>query len=273
MSCQPPFIEPLILLYRGTTSEVDRRVLHMLQLFEGYRKISIASVMRYWNASGVLGIGGKSLDALTSLDPQKTFATCQSYPLHRKLRGWGKIATDPEEGEELYDPVFVMGLFIASMHEGMRGLDWVEVLRSNVLGLTVCGLSSRDREVRNVASYALAKTMSLIEVSASCIRKQGVVNEVHRPLVFLNERNSYTPFDFFDMLFLRQHLVYQYSLHSFSLTPFAPLRTLLISFILCLLVSYYKDLSSTAKTPHCFMECFTPTEKGGRGKEVGWLDS
>lgn len=172
VSCQPPFIEPLILLYRGTTSEVDRRVLHMLQLFEGYRKISLASVMRYWNASGVLGIGGKSLDALTSLDPQKTFATCQAYPLHRKLRGWGKIATDPEEGEELYDPVFVMGLFIASMHEGMRGLDWVEVLRSNVLGLTVCGLSSRDREVRSVASYALAKTMSLIETTGFFERAQ-----------------------------------------------------------------------------------------------------
>lgn len=143
----------------------------MLQLFEGYRRISIVSIMRYWNANGVLGIGGKSLDALTSLDPQKVFATCQAYPLRRQLRGWGKIATDPEEGEGLYDPVFVMGLFVASMHEGMRGLDWVEVLRSNVLGLTVCGLSSRDKEVRSVASYALAKTMSLIEVSASYIKE------------------------------------------------------------------------------------------------------
>ncbi|OXG21306.1 nucleolar pre-ribosomal-associated protein 1 [Cryptococcus neoformans Tu259-1] len=172
VSCQPPFIEPLILLYRGTTSEVDRRVLHMLQLFEGYRRISIASIMRYWNANGVLGIGGKSLDALASLDPQKVFATCQAYPLRRQLRGWGKIATDPEEGEGLYDPVFVMGLFVASMHEGMRGLDWVEVLRSNVLGLTVCGLSSRDKEVRSVASYALAKTMSLIETTGFFERAQ-----------------------------------------------------------------------------------------------------
>lgn len=144
----------------------------MLQLFEGYRRISIASIMRYWNANGVLGIGGKSLDALASLDPQKVFATCQAYPLRRQLRGWGKIATDPEEGEGLYDPVFVMGLFVASMHEGMRGLDWVEVLRSNVLGLTVCGLSSRDKEVRSVASYALAKTMSLIETTGFFERAQ-----------------------------------------------------------------------------------------------------
>ncbi|KAE8538308.1 hypothetical protein D1P53_005650 [Cryptococcus gattii VGV] len=172
VSCQPPFIEPLVLLYRGTTSEADRRVLHMLQLFEGYRKISIASVMRFWNANGILSIGGKSLDVLTSLDPQKVFATCQAYPLRRQLRGWGKVATDPEEGEGLYDPVFVMGLFIASMHEGMRGLDWVEVLRSNVLGLTVCGLSSRNKEVRNVASYALAKTMSLIETTGFFERAQ-----------------------------------------------------------------------------------------------------
>ncbi|WVQ84141.1 hypothetical protein IAT38_006288 [Cryptococcus sp. DSM 104549] len=175
VSCSSPaFIEPLLALYRGTLSEADRRVLHMFQLFEGYRKVSVASVMRYWSANGVMGGGGKSFDALTSLDAGKVFATCQAYPLRRTLRGWGHPSEDPEEGSEVYDPVFVMGLFIASMHEGMRGLDWVELLRSNVLGLTVCGLASRDVEVRSVAGYALGKAMVMVQKTGFYERPQLV---------------------------------------------------------------------------------------------------
>ncbi|TYJ56309.1 hypothetical protein B9479_003000 [Cryptococcus floricola] len=171
-SCQPPFVEPLVLLYRGTMSEADRRILHMLQLFEGYRKISVASVMRFWSASGVLGIGGKSLDALTSLDPQKVFATCQAYPLRRTLRNWGKKSSNAEDGEDIYDPVFVTALFVASMSEKMHGLDWVEVLRGNAIGLVTCGLASRDKDVRSVSSFTLAKVMSLIEITPFLERTQ-----------------------------------------------------------------------------------------------------
>nr|XP_019014593.1 uncharacterized protein I206_00676 [Kwoniella pini CBS 10737]OCF53374.1 hypothetical protein I206_00676 [Kwoniella pini CBS 10737] len=163
VSCQPNFIEPLVLLYRGTLAESDRLVLNMFQLFEGYRKLSVSSVLKYWSASGVVSTGNRSFDALSSLDPQRVFATCQAYPLRRTLKGTGGNDAKPEDGESLYDPVFVMSLLTYTMCEGnITGLDWVEILRSNVLGLTICGLSSRDKDIRSVAAYALAKAYSLI---------------------------------------------------------------------------------------------------------------
>ncbi|WWC58327.1 uncharacterized protein I303_100867 [Kwoniella dejecticola CBS 10117] len=163
VSCQPNFIEPLVLLYRGTLSKSDRLVLNMFQLFEGYRKLSVSSVLKFWSASGIVGSGNRAFDALTSLDPQKVFATCQAYPLRRTLRGTGQSDKKSGDDESLYDPVFVMSLLTYTMSEGnLTGLDWVEILRSNVLGLTVCGLASRDKEVRAVAGYALAKAYSLI---------------------------------------------------------------------------------------------------------------
>ncbi|WVR03656.1 hypothetical protein IAU60_000651 [Kwoniella sp. DSM 27419] len=163
VSCQPNFIEPLLMPYRGTMAEADRLILHMFQLFEGYRKISVGSVIKFWSASGVVGNGNRSFDALTSLDPARVFNTCQSYPLRRPLRGPGLSEGNAEDGEAMYDPVFVMGLLISTMAEGtITGLDWVEILRSNAVGLTICGLSSRDADVRSLASYALAKVFHLV---------------------------------------------------------------------------------------------------------------
>ncbi|WWD16337.1 hypothetical protein CI109_100763 [Kwoniella shandongensis] len=166
VSCQPNFIEPLILLYRGTMSEPDRKILHLFQLFEAYRKLSVASILKYWSATGILSAGERSWDALNSLDPQKVFATCQAYPVRRPLRGWGKAHNDrePEAGEGLYDPVFMMSLLASTLGEGTRitGLDWVEILRSNVLGLTICGLSSRDKDIRQLSQFVLSKAFSLI---------------------------------------------------------------------------------------------------------------
>ncbi|WVF66097.1 hypothetical protein IAT40_000836 [Kwoniella sp. CBS 6097] len=163
VSCQPNFIEPLLVLYRGTISEADRLILGILQLFEGYRKISVASILRFWSSNGIVGSGNRSFDALTSLDPAKVFTTCQAYPLRRPLRGHGKQDQVPGEGDNLYDPVFVMGLLTSTMCEGtITGLDWVEILRSNALSLTVCGLSSRDPDIRALSSYTLAKAFGLI---------------------------------------------------------------------------------------------------------------
>ena len=48
--------------------------------------------------------------------------------------------------------------------ETLTGLDWVEVLRSNVLGVAVCALSSRDPGMRDLAGYSLGHTIKIIEV-------------------------------------------------------------------------------------------------------------
>lgn len=166
VSCQPNFVEPLLPLYRGTMSLPDRLILDLLQTFEGVRRISVASILRRWSSSGLPG-SGRTLDALTSLEPAKIMLTCTAFPLRYSLGGpVDQIASTSKEA--MYDPVFVMSLFGAVLAEkGLSGLEWVEVLRSGVLGVVVCALSSRDQGMRDLASWLLGKTFQAISVSVA----------------------------------------------------------------------------------------------------------
>src|SRR3954453_3733511 len=48
VACQPNFVEPLLGLYGGTTSESDLAIFAVLRLFETYRKLSVASMFISW---------------------------------------------------------------------------------------------------------------------------------------------------------------------------------------------------------------------------------
>jgi nucleolar pre-ribosomal-associated protein 1 len=97
-------------------------------------------------------------------------ATCCAFPLRRELVGASedesKQTADPvEEGEGLYDPAFVLPMLGAALVEGeMSGLDWVEVLRGNALGLAVCALASRDAGMRTLAGWVLARALATVQV-------------------------------------------------------------------------------------------------------------
>lgn len=166
VSCQPNFIEPLVGLYRGTLDISDRNVLSIWQLFEQNRKISVASIMRLWSPdpSAASSVTQRSLDVVKALDPQKVFATCTAYPLRRGYSN--EDGTFGSDDAGLYDPVVILSVTLAMLHEGnITGLDWVEILRSNVLGLAICAMSSRVVEIRSVAGFVLAKSLTVIEVS------------------------------------------------------------------------------------------------------------
>ena len=92
------------------------------------------------------------------------FATALAFPLRRGLRGLCVIEEN-EGGLGLYDPVFVLALLAAVLRAELTGLDWVEVLRTNCLGVAIMSLSSRDPEMRCLGGYLLAKTMKAMEVS------------------------------------------------------------------------------------------------------------
>ncbi|KAL7418746.1 hypothetical protein Q5752_006429 [Cryptotrichosporon argae] len=156
-SCQPNFLEPILSLYTGTLSPSDKLILSLLQTFERVRKISAASVLRTWSATG--GTSSCALDALNSLDAGKVWATCLNYPLRRSF-------DKGEDNAELYDPVFCLSLLAAALHEDITGLDWVEIMRGNILGLAVCALASRDAVVRAFAGSLLAKTLARIQEAA-----------------------------------------------------------------------------------------------------------
>lgn len=176
-SCQPNFIESLMPLYGATLSTADQKILSVFRLFETQRKVSSASMLRHWSAAQTTSSRG--LDAILSLDAQAVFATCCAFPLRRQLResaasSWSaptelQLWTPPPgspDPSKLYDPAFVLPLYASVLGEGeLRGLDWVEVLRSNVIGLAVCALSSRDASIRQLAAGVLAKTVEVISVS------------------------------------------------------------------------------------------------------------
>ena len=164
-SCQPAFLSSLLPLYKGTLSTPDRQILSLFQLFEAHRKLSIASLFTAWSASGVIE-SQKPLDALLSLDANKVFETCVAFPLRRSLRSDGKEKSESEFEftQGIYDPAFVLPLFNVVLEEHLSGLDWVDLLRLNVLGIAVCSLSSRDGEMRAVGRNVLTKAMELITV-------------------------------------------------------------------------------------------------------------
>jgi nucleolar pre-ribosomal-associated protein 1 len=177
VSCQPTFVEPLVPLYRGTLGRADRLLLELFFAFEAQRKLSLSSVLQHWSPSG--GVSARALDALTSLldaltslDPQKVFNSAAAFPLRRTNPppAGAQVVDDglpPDANpDDVYDPVFVLALLSSVLQDELGGLDWVEILRSNVLGLAVCALSSRDAGMRRVAGYVLARTVKLISAAS-----------------------------------------------------------------------------------------------------------
>ena len=161
-SCQPTFLSSLLPLYHGTLAVADKQILSLFQLFEAQRKLSTVSLFKAWSANGVVG-DQRALDVLLSLDAGRVFATCIAFPLRRTLRSDGEEKVEDEQ-QGLYDPAFVLPLIVSVLNERLTGLDWVEVLRSNVLGLVVCSLASRDAPMRAIGKRVLAKTVGLISV-------------------------------------------------------------------------------------------------------------
>lgn len=166
VSCQPTFVEPIVPLYRGTLGRSDCLLLELFLAFEAQRKLSLSSVLQHWSPSG--GVSARALDALTSLDAQKVFASSAAFPLRRtNPPPAGTVVVDDGlpvdvSPDDVYDPVFVLALLALVLQEDLGGLDWVEILRSNVLGLAVCALASRDAGMRRVAGYVLGRSIQLI---------------------------------------------------------------------------------------------------------------
>ncbi|ORX35335.1 ribosome 60S biogenesis N-terminal-domain-containing protein [Kockovaella imperatae] len=158
-ACQPNFVEPLIAIYHGTLSVTDRQLASVFHTFEKFRHLSVASLISSWSATA--GSSLRALDALTSLDPAKTFKTCIDFPIRHKLQ------TDQldkaSDNSSVYDPGFLLSLLALALQEPLTGLEWVELLRCNVLGVAVCSLSSRDKAMRILGGSALAKVMNSVK--------------------------------------------------------------------------------------------------------------
>ncbi|TFK24236.1 hypothetical protein FA15DRAFT_423825 [Coprinopsis marcescibilis] len=168
-TCQTSHVEPLIRVYRGSLSKSDRNILNILQLFERQRKLSSAALFAKWSNnhshSAVYTPSSTSLEALQSLDPVLVLRSSLAFPSWRNFDG----ATPPPRTilheDQLYDPIFLMLLFQHMMMENppTGAIPWIELFRSNVVGLIVRAMSANDGRVRSLSASLLAALAKLLE--------------------------------------------------------------------------------------------------------------
>ncbi|CDO76370.1 hypothetical protein BN946_scf185011.g34 [Trametes cinnabarina] len=147
-TCQPSHIEPLLKVYSGSLGSADRKILSIFRLFECTRRIPVTSLFSQWSGN-TDAPSTNALDAILALEPSRVIKTCLDFPEFRTVEG----EDEGPSSERLYDPVFILLLF-AQMLSGSpptSALAWVQVLRTNVVGLLLRTLSAKDPQLRELA--------------------------------------------------------------------------------------------------------------------------
>lgn len=163
-ACQITQVEPLLPIYHGTLAESDLLILSIFQLFEIQRKISLVSLFSRWSFTNEIACSSP-LEAIQSLDPALVFRTTLHFPKWRKFRT--DITTRINDHDrQLYDPVFLLLLLncIFSQHPLPTPLGWIELLRTNIVGLCVLTISSKDFLLRSLGLSLLTGLYKSIEV-------------------------------------------------------------------------------------------------------------
>lgn len=137
----------------------------IFQSFEVQRKISLAPLFNRWSSSKEVTCSS-ALEALLSLDAVKVFRTTLHFPKWRKLSA-NAVHSSSRHDTQLYDPIFLMLLIhiVLSEHQPATPFGWIELLRTNVVGLCVQSLSSKDKLVRELGLSLVASFSQSIEVS------------------------------------------------------------------------------------------------------------
>ena len=162
-TCQITQVEPLLSIYHGTLAEADLLILSIFQLFEIQRKISLTSLFNHWSFSS--GIACSSpLEAIQSLDPALVFRTTLHFPKWRRFQ-MDIMTPINSHDRQLYDPVFLLLLLnCIFQHPPLTPLGWIELFRTNICGLCVSTVSSKDPSLRSLGLSLLTGLYKSIEV-------------------------------------------------------------------------------------------------------------
>ncbi|KAJ7095895.1 ribosome 60S biogenesis N-terminal-domain-containing protein [Mycena belliarum] len=164
-TCQVSHVQPLVRIYRGTSSSSDRKLLSIFQLFESQRKTSVVSLLSQWSATPEVP-SSNALEAVQSLDAILVLRTCLHFPKWRCLVDQGDVAENPRDAQ-LYDPVFLVLVFAQAMAEKIpeSAFGWIELFRTNIVGLIIRTLSAKDASLREVARSQLAALWAHLEIA------------------------------------------------------------------------------------------------------------
>ncbi|KAJ7505347.1 ribosome 60S biogenesis N-terminal-domain-containing protein [Mycena galericulata] len=164
-TCQATHVQPLVRIYRGTSSTSDRMLLSIFQLFETQRKISAASLLGQWSTTPEVP-SSNALEAVQSLDAILVLRTCLHFPKWRCLADQEGF-TENSRDAQLYDPVFLILIFAQAMSEKVpeSAFGWIELFRTNVVSLLIRTLSAKDPYIREVARSQLAALWAHLETA------------------------------------------------------------------------------------------------------------
>ncbi|KAJ6512246.1 ribosome 60S biogenesis N-terminal-domain-containing protein [Mycena vitilis] len=164
-TCQITHVQPLVRVYRGTSSTPDRKLLSVFQLFESQRKISVASLVGQWSATPEVP-SSNILEAVQSLDAILVLRTCLHFPKWRCLADQTRFA-ESQRDAQLYDPVFLILIFAQAMAEKIpeSAFGWIELFRTNIVSLLIRALSTKDEHLREVARSQLAALWAHLETA------------------------------------------------------------------------------------------------------------
>jgi nucleolar pre-ribosomal-associated protein 1 len=156
----------------------DQRILSIFTLFERQRKLSVRGIVARWAPSssslaGAVANGGSvGLEALQNLDPILVLRTALSFPVWRNLGDIIK-AEDLDSGRkggvsheaQLYDPNFILLLLHHALSNGppTSAIAWIELFRSNVVGLALRALSAKDGKVRELGMGSIVALWTLMQ--------------------------------------------------------------------------------------------------------------
>ncbi|KAH6873670.1 hypothetical protein BKA70DRAFT_1450134 [Coprinopsis sp. MPI-PUGE-AT-0042] len=170
-TCQVSHVEPLVRVYRGTLSPSDQRITSIFHLFERQRKLSVTALLSKWSnpqtSSPTQSSSSTSLEALQTLDPAFVLRTALAYPYWRNVDEVGIPSDAQVQEEQVYDPVFICLLFghVLSESPPSGNIGWIELFRTNVVGVLVRSMSSRFASIRKLALSLLAGVWKSVQVA------------------------------------------------------------------------------------------------------------
>ncbi|KIK54460.1 hypothetical protein GYMLUDRAFT_1022449 [Collybiopsis luxurians FD-317 M1] len=178
-TCQPSHVQPLIRLYGGSASVADRKLLAIFHLFEEHRRTSMASLLARWSPLPEGFQSTSALEALRDVDSLLVLRTALHFPQWR-LFGNTDASNHWEqwpEGPDIYDPVFLLLLFshVAAEEVPKTAQGWVEIFRTNIVGLLIRALSAKDGSLRELAATQIAVLWKCLE-NTDMIEKPHVLH-------------------------------------------------------------------------------------------------
>ncbi|KAJ3798099.1 ribosome 60S biogenesis N-terminal-domain-containing protein [Lentinula aff. detonsa] len=192
-TCQSSHVQPLVALYRGSASVADRKLLAIFRLFENQRRTSVASLLARWNPSPEGFHSTNAFEALKDVDSLVVLRTTLHFPQWRVFENDESWDEWPE-ASEIYDPAFLLLLFAHVLVEDIpkTAPGWVELFRTNVVGLAFRALSAKDGTLREFAAAQIAVLWRCLE-HAEMLEKPHVFHILSLLRDALHPAHGHTP--------------------------------------------------------------------------------